>query len=49
MTTGGPVRHELRTWDDVDKLVEDFDYKPRTTVEQGIKKFVEWYRGYYGV
>jgi UDP-glucuronate 4-epimerase len=24
-------------------------FKPRTSVEEGVKKFVEWYRGYYKV
>jgi UDP-glucuronate 4-epimerase len=34
---------------DVDDLVRDFGYRPRTTVEEGVARFVEWYRGYYGV
>lgn len=25
----------------------DFDYRPQTTVEQGIARFVDWYRDYY--
>jgi len=33
---------------DVDDLVKEINYKPSTTVDQGIKKFVEWYRSYYG-
>jgi dTDP-D-glucose 4,6-dehydratase len=24
-------------------------FKPATPVEEGIRKFVEWYRSYYGV
>jgi len=35
------------TYADVDDLVRDFDYKPQTPVEEGIKRFVEWYRGYF--
>jgi UDP-glucuronate 4-epimerase len=35
------------TYADVDALIRDFDYKPTTKVEQGIVKFVEWFRGYY--
>ncbi len=35
------------TYADVDALVEDVDYKPTTTVEEGIANFVEWYRDYY--
>ena len=37
------------TWADVDDLVRDIGYQPRTTVEEGIARFVEWYRAYYGV
>ena len=34
---------------DVSAIVNDFDYRPSTTVEDGIARFVQWYRGYYGV
>jgi len=37
------------TYADVDDLVRDFDYKPGTTLEYGIGRFVDWYRGYFGV
>lgn len=37
------------TYADVASLVEDTGYQPATTVEEGIAKFVEWYRGYYQV
>jgi UDP-glucuronate 4-epimerase len=33
---------------DVEDLARDFGYRPRTTVEEGIARFVEWYRQYYG-
>ena len=35
------------TYADVEDLVEQFHYKPATTVEHGIERFVGWYRGYY--
>ena len=35
------------TYADVDDLVADFDYKPATSVEDGIASFVRWYRDYY--
>jgi UDP-glucuronate 4-epimerase len=35
------------TFADVEDLVRDVGYKPATTVEEGVKAFVEWYRGYY--
>lgn len=37
------------TYADVDALVEDVDYKPATTVEEGIANFVKWYRDFYSV
>jgi UDP-glucuronate 4-epimerase len=35
------------TFADIDDLVRDFDYKPVTTLETGMKNFVEWYNLYY--
>ena len=32
---------------EVDDLVKQFDYKPYTTVEEGISKFFRWYIEYY--
>lgn len=37
------------TYADVTALVDDVGYKPDTTIEEGIARFVEWYREYYGV
>jgi len=37
------------TYADVTELVEDVGYQPSTTVEDGIARFVDWYRDYYGV
>jgi UDP-glucuronate 4-epimerase len=37
------------TWADVDALARDVGYRPSTPLEQGIRKFVEWYLDYYGV
>ncbi|HWB27886.1 MAG TPA: NAD-dependent epimerase [Chitinophagaceae bacterium] len=34
---------------DVSDLVKEIDFKPRTTVDEGIKKFVEWFRNYYKI
>ncbi len=36
------------TYADVDDLAKDIGFKPATPIEEGIKKFVEWYREYYG-
>jgi UDP-glucuronate 4-epimerase len=37
------------TYANVDDLVRDIKFKPDTSIEEGIGKFVEWYREYYGV
>ncbi len=37
------------TFADVSDLVERFDYKPNTPVEQGVATFVGWYRDYFKV
>jgi UDP-glucuronate 4-epimerase len=37
------------TYADVTALTEDVGYKPDTPIEEGVKKFVEWYREYYKV
>jgi len=37
------------TYANVDDLVEDFSYKPGTTLEYGIGQFVQWYRDYFKV
>jgi UDP-glucuronate 4-epimerase len=37
------------TYADVDDLVKDVDYRPLTKITNGLKRFVEWYRGYYGI
>lgn len=35
------------TWADVDDLVEQFDYRPNTSVEDGVAVFAEWFSEYY--
>jgi len=36
------------TWADVTDLVEDLGYKPATPIQDGIDRFVKWYREFYG-
>lgn len=36
------------TWANVDDLIKDFDYRPNTNINEGVKKFVDWYISYYG-
>lgn len=35
------------TYADVEALVADVGYQPSTTIEQGIERFVAWYKNYY--
>ena len=37
------------TYADVTALSRDTGYTPTTPVEEGVKRFVAWYRGFYGV
>jgi UDP-glucuronate 4-epimerase len=39
----------LRTYADVSDLEKDINFKPSTSIEEGLKKFVEWYKDYYKV
>jgi UDP-glucuronate 4-epimerase len=36
-----------KTWADVTSLTRDYGYNPSTPVEEGIRRFVGWYRSYY--
>jgi len=35
------------TYASTEKLEKEFGYKPKVTIEDGIPKFVEWYKTYY--
>ncbi len=37
------------TFANVDDLVTDFDFKPTTSIEEGVERFVAWYRDYFKV
>jgi len=34
---------------DVDDLARDVGFKPATPIEEGIERFISWYKAYYGV
>ncbi|MDX1466762.1 MAG: NAD-dependent epimerase [Halomonas sp.] len=38
-----------RTWADTESLFQATGYRPRVGVEEGVRQFVAWYRGFYGV
>ncbi len=37
------------TWADTSELKNTFNYNPGTPVKEGIWKFIEWYRAFYGI
>lgn len=37
------------TYADIDGLARAVGFKPSTPIEEGVKRFVEWYKGYYGI
>ncbi|WP_072392328.1 NAD-dependent epimerase [Hyphomicrobium sp. CS1GBMeth3] len=38
-----------RTCADIDALVADIGFQPKTPIEDGVQRFVAWYKGYYGI
>ncbi len=36
------------TYADIDDLMQAVGFQPATTIEEGISRFIEWYRSYYG-
>ncbi|MBV1817948.1 NAD-dependent epimerase [Clostridium cochlearium] len=39
----------LRTYADVSDLEKDIGFKPSTSIEEGLEKFVNWYKNYYNI
>jgi UDP-glucuronate 4-epimerase len=39
----------LATYADITAIARDLSYAPTTSIEVGVPRFVEWYRGYHGV
>ncbi len=37
------------TYADVEALIADVDYRPTTSIDEGVKRFVEWYLDYYRI
>ena len=36
-----------QTYADVSELEKDFDFKPKTTLEEGLTRFAAWFKAYY--
>ena len=43
------IQFAFSQYADVDDLIRDVGFKPDTSIDEGIRKFVEWYKEYYGV
>jgi len=39
----------VRTYADISDLEKDIDFKPSTSIEDGLGKFVDWYKKYYNI
>ncbi len=55
---GKTARKEMRemqpgdvpaTYADIDASIRDLGFQPKTTIEEGLPKFVEWFRDYHGM
>ncbi|RYC51422.1 NAD-dependent epimerase [Flagellimonas olearia] len=38
-----------KTWANVDDLIKDYDYRPNTSIKEGVGKFIEWYKSYFKI
>jgi UDP-glucuronate 4-epimerase len=36
-----------KTWANVDDLINDYQYEPSTSVKDGVREFVNWYKSYH--
>jgi UDP-glucuronate 4-epimerase len=39
----------IETCADISEIRRDFGFEPKTTIEEGVPRFVEWYKGYHGI
>ena len=38
-----------QTYADVEPLMRDFDFRPDTPLEEGLRRFAEWFKDFYGI
>jgi UDP-glucuronate 4-epimerase len=38
----------IATYADIDDLIKDVGFKPTTAIDTGMRRFVEWFKAYYG-
>jgi len=39
----------IETYADIDDLIKEFNYKPKTSIKEGIENFVTWYKSFYSI
>jgi UDP-glucuronate 4-epimerase len=37
----------IETYADISSLQNNYNYKPKTSIEKGVKNFINWYKTYY--
>ena len=37
------------TWADVDDLVNEIGYSPGVSIKEGVGRFIQWYKEFYGI
>ena len=37
------------TYADVEDLIKDINFKPKTDIKEGLKNFVNWYKAYFNI
>jgi UDP-glucuronate 4-epimerase len=37
------------TFANVDHLMATVDFKPKTSIREGVRNFIDWYTDYYGI
>jgi UDP-glucuronate 4-epimerase len=38
-----------KTYADTSSFEKDFEFKPSVSVQEGVSRFVDWYRSFYGI
>ncbi|MEG3658582.1 NAD-dependent epimerase [Arenibacter palladensis] len=38
-----------KTWANIDRLIQDYDYQPTTDITDGVKSFTDWYCNFYNI
>ena len=39
----------IKTYGSINKINSEFGYKPKTSINQGVSKFIDWYKKFYRI